>query len=204
MKQESNILNDIKSFQNILKLKFTYRYSGRLFNGEKESTADHTWFMFIIADYLLAKLEEIAGEKYKLDKLRIYEMIVYHDLIEAETWDVDLNPIWDNLSKQLSKKEVEEKALKVFLEKVPTEIKEVYEEKLEEYEKRESLESKFVKLIDVIEPDLQCFLFKEKYKEWSRDFYLEKKTKYYNDFPELNFLLEEFLGFFDKNDYFKK
>jgi 5'-deoxynucleotidase YfbR-like HD superfamily hydrolase len=85
MKQESNILNDIKSFQNILKLKFTYRYSGRLFNGEKESTADHTWFMFIIADYLLAKLEEIAGEKYKLDKLRIYEMIVYHDLIEAET-----------------------------------------------------------------------------------------------------------------------
>jgi hypothetical protein len=47
-------------------------------------------------------------------------------------------------------------------------------------------------------------LFKEKYKEWSRDFYLEKKTKYYNDFPELNFLLEEFLGFFDKNDYFKK
>lgn len=201
---DKKILKDIELFQNILKLKFTYRYSGRLFNWEKESTADHTWFMFVIADYLLAKLEEVAPKKYKLDKLIIYEMIVYHDLIEAETWDVDLNPIWDNLSKQLSKKEVEEKALKVFLEKIPTEIKEVYEEKLEEYEKRESLESKFVKLIDVIEPDLQCAFFKEKYKEWSRDFYLEKKIKYYKDFPELKFLLEEFLDFFDKNDYFKK
>lgn len=200
----SKILNDIKLFQNILKLKFTYRYSGRLFNGEKESTADHTWFMFVIADYLLAKLEEVAVWKYKLDKLRIYEMIVYHDLIEAETWDVDLNPIWANFEKQLSKKEVEEKALKIFLEKVPTEIKKVYEEKLEEYEKRESLESKFVKLIDVIECDIQCFLFKEKYKDWTKEYYLEKKTKYYNDFPELNFLLLEFLEYFEENDYFKK
>lgn len=198
------ILNDIISFQNILKLKFTYRYSGRLFNGEKESTADHTWFMFVIADYLLAKLEEVAVWKYKLDKLKIYEMIVYHDLIEAETWDVDLNPISANFEKQLSKKEVEEKALKVFLEKIPSEIKEVYKEKLEEYEKRESLESKFVKLIDVIETDLQCFLFKEKYKDWTKEYYLDKKTKYYNDFPELKFLLEEFLEYFEENDYFKK
>ena len=118
------ILNDIISFQNILKLKFTYRYSGRLFNGEKESTADHTWSMFVITDYLLAKLDEVALWKYKLDKLKIYEMIVYHDLIEAETWDVDLNPISANFEKQLSKKEVEEKALKVFLEKIPSEIKE--------------------------------------------------------------------------------
>lgn len=198
------ILDDIISFQNILKLKFTYRYSGRLFNWEKESTADHTWFMFIIADYLLAKLEEVDEWKYNLDKLKIYEMIVYHDLIEAETWDVDLNPISANFERQLSKKEVEEKALKIFLEKIPSEIKEVYKEKLEEYEKRKSLESKFVKLIDVIECDIQCFLFKEKYKDWTKEYYLEKKTKYYNDFPELNFLLLEFLKYFEENDYFKK
>ncbi|MDD5769778.1 MAG: hypothetical protein PHE25_02320 [Candidatus Gracilibacteria bacterium] len=60
----SQLLEEIKQFQNVFKLKFVYRYSGRLFNGEKESTAAHTWGMFLVADYLLAKLEEICPGKY--------------------------------------------------------------------------------------------------------------------------------------------
>jgi hypothetical protein len=94
--------------------------------------------------------------------------------------------------------------LKVFVTKIPLEIKEVYEKKLHEYEERISLESKFVKLVDIVEPDIQCIFFKEKYKDWTREFYLEKKTKYYNEFPELKFILEEMLEFLDENDYFKK
>lgn len=79
------IQSEIEKFKNIHKLKFTYRLSGRTMDGEKESTADHTWCCFIVADYLLEKLNIICPRKYNLDKLKIYEIIAYHDLLEAET-----------------------------------------------------------------------------------------------------------------------
>lgn len=116
---------DIEKFWNIQKLKFVYRYTWRLFDWEKESTADHTWCCFIIADYLLEKLNKICPWKYNLDKLKIYQLIAYHDLIEAETWDVDLDPSSSNKHKTKTQLEVE--AFPKYLEKIPVEIKEIYE-----------------------------------------------------------------------------
>gem|GEM_PF-6421902 len=57
-------MQDIKQFaeqiHNSYKLKFTYRYSDRTFNGEKDSTAAHSWNMMIMADYFLNYLEEVS------------------------------------------------------------------------------------------------------------------------------------------------
>ncbi|MDD5769777.1 MAG: HD domain-containing protein [Candidatus Gracilibacteria bacterium] len=125
-------------------------------------------------------------------------MIVYHDFIEAETGDIDFQPTLDSESKRRSKKETEQDAMKVFIKKLPKEISKIYEEKNTEYEERQSLESKFVKLVDIVEPDFLCLAFPEKYKLWNKDFHIEKDLKYYNDFPELKFIFDELLNFLYK------
>jgi 5'-deoxynucleotidase YfbR-like HD superfamily hydrolase len=46
--------------QNVYKLKTTYRYTNMLFDGEKDSTAAHSWSMMILADFFLNYLEEVS------------------------------------------------------------------------------------------------------------------------------------------------
>lgn len=97
---------------------------------------------------------------------------------------------------------MEAEAFPVFLEKVPTEIQKLYENRLKEYEERESLESKFVKLVDVVECEFQCFFYKDLFKEWSEEYFISKREKHFNNFPELKFIYEEILEYYKKNDYF--
>lgn len=118
-------------------------------DGEKESTAGHSWCCFIVADYLLEKLNALCPGKYPIDKLRVYELISYHDLIEAETGDIDLHPSLSDRHQMKHQREAE--LLPRYLAKIPEEIRELYQTRLAEYEERESLESKFVKLVDVVE-----------------------------------------------------
>lgn len=197
----SSVKNDIEKFWNIQKLKFTYRYSWRKFNWEKESTADHSWCCLVFADYLLEKLNKICPWKYKLDKLKIYEYIIYHDLIEAETWDIDNIP--SNSDKIANKKESEKIAFNIFLHKIPYEIKDLYEKNFIEYEERENLESKFVKLVDVIEAEFQCFFRKDLFEWWTKEYFIEKREKYFFDFPELKFIYDEMLNYYIENGYFE-
>ena len=198
----NNIKSDIEKFVNIQKLKFTYRYSWRKFNSEKESTADHSWCCLVVADYLLEKLNKICPWKYNLDKLKVYEYIIYHDLIEAETWDVDIDPSCSEKIK--TKKEVEEQVFPIFLEKIPNELKEIYKSRFSEYEKRETLESKFVKLIDVIEAEFQSFFFKDLFIWWTEEYFAEKREKHFYNFPELKFIYDEVLEYYKTNNYFRK
>jgi 5'-deoxynucleotidase YfbR-like HD superfamily hydrolase len=196
----TNVIEDINKFKNIQKLKFTYRFSWRTIDWEKESTADHTRCCFMIADYLLAKLNVICSWKYNLDKLKIYEIISYHDLIETETWDIDLSPIAKD--KHWSKIQNEKEILPFFLEKIPNELKEIYKSRLTEYEERMSLDSKFVKLVDTIEWQFQVFFHKHLFKEWSEKYRISKIEKHFKDFPELKFIYIEMLEYYKNNDYF--
>ena len=109
----SKIIEDAHKMLAAYKLKFTYRWTERTFyNGQKESVAAHTWGMMLVADYLLERLHELAPNKYQLNREKIYSLIAYHDLIEAETGDIDLNP---SLGRNHSQKgEKKKKALTVF------------------------------------------------------------------------------------------
>lgn len=101
-----------------------------------------------------------------------------------------------------TKTENEKKTLPLFLEKIPHELKEIYESRLEEYEKRESLESKFVKLVDTIEGQFQVFFHKHLFKEWSEKYRISKIEKHFNDFLELKFIYNEMLIYYKQNSYF--
>lgn len=197
-----NLIDEIEQFKNIQKLKFTYRLSWRTLNWEKESTAWHTWCMMVVADYLLEKLNQICPWKYNLDKLKIYEMIVYHDLLESETGDVDLDPSASDLHK--NKEKIEKETFPIFLEKIPKELRKIYSDRLHEYEDRQTLESRFVKLVDVIECEYQCAFQKDLWENWTKDYFVEKREKHFNFFPELKYIFYETLEFFEKNKYFSQ
>ncbi len=183
----NEVLQDALKMQEAMKLKFTYRFWNRL-KGDKESVAAHTWSMFVVADYLLEKLEQSAAWKYNLDITKVYQLIMYHDLIEAETGDEDIDP--SNSKNHNAKWEKERQAMKIFPAKLPKEIENKFIWSYEEYEKRESLESKFVKIVDIIEAEFFCCNKWYLFENWTKEFHREKRLPYYEDFPELLYIQE--------------
>ncbi len=198
----SQTIKDAKAMLEAFKLKFTYRWTDiPIMKNEKESVAAHTWGCMITADYLLEKLEKLAPGKYKLNREKIYSLIIYHDLIEAETGDVDIDPKrWkDHSLKHIAEAE----ALKTFPGKLPKEIQKRFLTLLEEYERRESLESKFVKVVDIIECEYLIYDRKDLFHDWTKDFRESIRKPHFKDFPELVYLLDDLLEYYEANDYFK-
>lgn len=197
----SKTIEDSKKLFAAYKLKFTYRFTDRpIYKGEKESVAAHTWGMMITADYLLEILKKTAPGKYDLNREKIYSLIIYHDLIEVETWDVDLDPkIGANHNE---KWEREAEAMKYFPTKLPIEIQKRFWEMYEEYETRESLESKFVKIVDIIECEFFIHEKKDFYTNWTKEYYESKRRPHFDNFPELLFIHEEIIEFYEENWYF--
>lgn len=197
----SKTLQDAKKMFAAYKLKFTYRFTDRpIYQWEKESVAAHTWGMMITADYLLEILEQVAPWKYKLSREKIYSLITYHDLIEVETWDADLDP---KIGANHNEKWIAEaEAMKYFPTKLPREIQKRFWEMYAEYEARESLESKFVKIVDIIECEFFIHEKKDFYTNWSEEFYESKRKHHFEAFPELLFLHRDIMNFYKQNNYF--
>lgn len=150
---------------------------------------------------MLEVLEDKAPWKYELDKLRMHELIIYHDLLEADTWDIDLDP--SDSDAQKTKQQIEEERMPIFMGMIPDEIQKIYKPRIEEYEQRESIESKFVKLVDTVEAEFQCFLQKDLFESWTREYFMEKRKKHFACFPELEYIYEEVLEYYTENNYFR-
>lgn len=78
------MIDDINKFRLFNKLKSVYRFSS--VDNRKESTAEHTWSAMILADFFLTKTE------IKLDRLKIYELLMYHDVAEIYARDTPFIP----------------------------------------------------------------------------------------------------------------
>ena len=77
------IIEDILKLKRINKLKFVERRNS--VGERKESPAEHSWSCLIIADYFIDKI------KQKLDKLKVYNLLIYHDLVEIESGDIPID-----------------------------------------------------------------------------------------------------------------
>jgi len=196
----SKTIQDAQKMLEAFRLKFTYRFTDRpVYKWEKESVGAHTWWMMIVADYLLERLENLAPWKYILNREKIYSLITYHDLIEAETWDVDLDPnMWPDHSK---KHLTEEQAMKVFPDKIPEEIRWRFLKMHTEYEERESIESKFVKVVDIIDAEFQIHKRKELFENWTYEYHETIRRPHFKHFPELLIILEDILEYSKNNHY---
>lgn len=194
----SQTIKEARQMQEAMKLKFTYRFWDRL-RWEPESVAAHSWSMMLVADYLLAKLESLAPWKYNLSKERIYQLISYHDLIEAETGDEDLDP--NNSVNHDAKSDKESEAMMRFPSKLPVEIQNIFISAYREYEARETLESKFVKIVDIIEAEFFCHDKWYLFESWTREYQESKRLHHFTDFPELLYIEQDLIDNADEKYY---
>ena len=127
----------IKSLTELEKLKTVER--GLNVGNRKESSAEHSWSCLLIADMVLDYIDE------PLDRLKVYEYLLYHDVVEVYAGDAKFN----NPDEMKMKLEKEEMALRKILSFLPN--AERFQKIITEYENRETRESEFAKAIDCID-----------------------------------------------------
>lgn len=191
------ILSEVEKLRYVYKLKKEIRYAQRREEAvDTESVAEHIFGMHVLANYFLP-LEDVKGE---WNKLKILEMITWHDIDEIETGDTISH----------LKTEVHQRKAELALPKVigglPETIREHTHELMEEYEARLTPEARFVKAIDKAEPLFE--IVGEGYKRIlhqngnTLQNHWETKRKYIESFPYIFRFTEVLTDILDKERYF--
>jgi putative hydrolase of HD superfamily len=105
----------------------------------KESSAEHSWSCMLIADIVLGYIDE------PLDRRRVLEYLLYHDLVEVYAGDARFN----NPEELRLKDEKEKASMKKIISILPRPRR--YVEIIKAYESRESREAQFAKAIDCLD-----------------------------------------------------
>ncbi len=161
----------------------------------KESPAEHSWSSLILADYFLTEMNDST-----LDRLKVYELIMYHDLVEIETGDLCIS----KEEERKNKKAEEKKAALILKEKIPSQIKQKFHDLFEEYENQTTQEAKFAKAIDALDAELHEMDYKEDWKGWTEEFLRKKKSHLFQDFPLLKEAFEKTTQYARENGYFNQ
>ena len=77
-------MDEINKIKKLYELKKIYR-STKVEN-RFESSAEHSWSCLILADYFINKYH------LNINKQKVFELLLYHDLVEIETGDTPLTP----------------------------------------------------------------------------------------------------------------
>lgn len=156
----------------------------------KESPAEHTWSAIVLADYFLDKM------KAKMDRLRVYELLLYHDVVEIEAGDTPLRP-GNN-----SARPDEKKALHRLKEDLPAHMRDKVISLFHEFEDKKTMEAKFARAIDQLDAEVHELDHKEDWKGWTEAFLRKHKEPALADFPELQAFFEELVAYQRKHGFF--
>ena len=182
------MMKEIERVKVINELKKIYRFNA--VDDRKESSAEHSWSCLLIADYFMSKM------KLEVDRLKVYELIMYHDLVEIETGDVQLN----KKTIGINKTELEKKASIKLSKRIPKELSEKYLNLFKEYEEKSSIESRFVKAIDAFDAVIHQ-LDNKPWEGWTKKFLIESKKKYFEEFQEIDIMFDEIVDYVYENGY---
>ena len=160
--------------------------------GRKESAAEHSWSSLILADYFMNSMKE------KLDRLKVYELLMYHDIVEIETGDI---PIHHEEERQ-GKKEAEKEAMIKLKENFPLVMKEKIWELFDEFEEEKTREAKFAKAIDFFDAELHELDYKQDWKGWTEEMLRKYKSSSFAEFPEVEALFEKMMKYCHEEGYF--
>jgi putative hydrolase of HD superfamily len=127
------------------RLKRELRHSW-LSDGRRESVAEHTWFMALMALLTYRRLEEPVS----LD--RVLSMAIVHDLAEVEVGDI---PYFEASDRKARKAELELVAIDRIAAMLPAPEGAVVRELWLEFEEGQTPESKFVRAPDHLEVQVQ-------------------------------------------------
>ena len=120
-----------------------------------------------------------------LDMLRVYELLMYHDVVEIVVGDTPLDP--NNEAKDQQIKEL--KAAETLRNELPDSLQSKYWELFTEFEAEQTVEARFAKAIDTLDAVIHELDYKEDWAGWSKEFLVSKKEKHFKAFPKL---LKEF------------
>ena len=124
------------------KEKQIFRQTSILGGSRRENDAEHAWHMAIMAFVL----KEYANEE--VDVLHVMEMVLMHDLVEIYAGDTYA---YDEEGKK-SQAEREQKAADKIYGMLPEDQGKEFRAIWEEFEKRETPEAKFARLLDNYQP----------------------------------------------------
>jgi len=160
----------------------------------KESSAEHSWSCLILADYFISEMKE------KLDRLRIYELLMYHDVVEIEAGDVCIN----DEKGRIGKEDRELQAVHVLKEHIPKILKDKFVALFQEFEEGKTMEAKFAKAIDALDAAIHELDYKEDWKKLTEEFLRQKKGPIMKAFPELEKAFDNVLTYAREEGYFKQ
>lgn len=142
------VLDEVNKLQYLYKLKNVIRYAQiRELEDSTESVAEHVYGMNILATYFLALLDKEG----RWDKIRIYEMITFHDIDEIETGDVI------DYTKTEAARNNEAEMMRKVIQAAPNHMRQIMLSIIDEYEEQQTIESRFVKAIDKFEPLIHIY-----------------------------------------------
>ena len=158
----------------------------------KESAAEHSWSTLVLADYFLNQMGS------KLDRLKVYELLIYHDVVEIESGDIPIHH--EEARKDKERKEKE--AMKKLKEDFPTVMKEKVWNLFVEFEEQQTAEAKFAKAIDKLDSIIHELDYKKDWKGWTEEMVRRFHGPAISEFKELQQRFDKILGFCKKEGYF--
>lgn len=158
----------------------------------KESSAEHSWSAIMLADYFLSIMNT------DLDRLKVYELLMYHDLPEIEFGDIPMHP---DISTDW-KKEKEQEAVKILKSKLPEPINKKFVDLFNEFEERKTPEARFAKAIDALDAEIHELDYKQDWEGWTKEFLIEKKSHWFDEFSEMKQVFDKLLIYLEENKYF--
>lgn len=159
----------------------------------KESSAEHSWSALMLADYFMEKCD------MEIDKLKVYELLMYHDVVEIESGDIALDP-----SSPAQHKGNELESANKLSKMLPVYQGQKFIKLYAEFAECRTLESRFANAIDKFDAIIQELDHKKDWKGWSKRFLIEKKEKFFLDFPIIHKKFLDMIEYLDRNGYFNQ
>jgi putative hydrolase of HD superfamily len=134
-----------------------------------------------------------------IDRVKVRELLTYHDLIELESRD---QFIMDQNKETLNK---ENQDFKKLIKKIPKKLTKKYILLFEEFQKQETKEAKFAKTIDKLEPIIHFLDYKD---SWGKNGFISEKIlkkykeKYFVEFKTIHDFFNQIIEYLNKNKYF--
>lgn len=148
----------------------------------------------MLTDYFLTLMDT------ELDRVKVYELLMYHDIIEIYAGDTALDPSTNRKGQQ----EREFKAMDKLKKDIPKSMRDKFVTLFNEFEKCKTKEAKFARAIDQLDAIIQELDYKEDWKGWSREFLIEKKIKFFDEFTEVRKVFIKIVDYLEHEGYFNQ
>ena len=139
-------------------------------------------------------------KKQKIDRVKVYELLMYHDVVEIECGDVCIS----KEEQHKKSKESEQKAMVKLKKKLPDPLSQKFADLFIEFEEGRTVEARFAKAVDALDAEIHELDYKQDWVGWTEEFLRKKKQHKFKEFPELEAMFEKTIAFCRKNGYFEQ